>query len=177
MPPSPEPPGLPETPHDPGKRRSKPGFKKAARAVMFLRRSSKENTADPQEAKDHRWARRPRTDANQGGRMDQVRGKVWQAFENPHSSIVAKVIHMFILGCIVLSSVCIHLESMPELDHYAYLWAFLEFLFVVVFTAEYLLRFWATPQTTKEFVWERYNMIDLIAILPFYNMIDLIAIL
>lgn len=109
-----------------------------------------------------------KTDASHGGRMDDLRSSVWVTFENPKSSVLATAINYLILVCIVVSSLCIHLESMPELNHYVPLWAGLEVLFVVVFSLEYLIRFWAAPMTSKAFFWEPYNFVDFLAVMPFY---------
>lgn len=158
----------PETPVAPVRRNSKAGFAKATRAIIFAQRMSTTAHDDPVQQKEHRWSRRPNNDATSGGRMDKVRSKVWRAFENPHSSFIAAVIQLFILGCIIVSSLCIHLESMTTLDQYEYLWASLEVLFVVVFSTEYVIRFWAAPMSSYDFILERYNLIDLVAILPFY---------
>jgi voltage-gated potassium channel len=69
---------------------------------------------------------------------------------------------------IVFSVICFSLETLPDLDariidflYYA------EFVTVIVFTLEYLLRLYASNSRVR-FVFSFYGLVDLIAILPFY---------
>lgn len=127
-------------------------------------RSSRQGTARSR-TDALKWSR---SDAAIGGKLDAMKKQVYLLFDAPRSSVAATVMCYFILACIIVSALAIHLESIPALEQYPLFWAGLEVLFVIIFSAEYLLRYWASPLTSKEFFWDNYNLIDFIAIMPFY---------
>ncbi|MFT6337939.1 MAG: voltage-gated potassium channel [Saprospiraceae bacterium] len=85
----------------------------------------------------------------------------------------------FIYGLIILNVVAIILESYKEIRiQYGDILNIFELISVIVFTLEYILRFW-TAEYEKykkpllgseklQFVISKYGIIDLVAILPFY---------
>jgi voltage-gated potassium channel len=73
-----------------------------------------------------------------------------------------------IQALIVLSLVTFSVETLPDLSPTAQWWLYtIEVVTVVIFTGEYLLRFFLSDEKTK-FVFSFFGVIDLMAILPFY---------
>lgn len=95
--------------------------------------------------------------------------KIHLLLEEPSSSRAAYFVSTFILLCIVASSVCYIVETMPRFEHrFRQFWLDAELFFVIVFSVEYVLRFLTTPLPKHRFVLSPMNMIDLIAIAPYY---------
>ncbi len=71
-------------------------------------------------------------------------------------------------GLILFSLVTFSIETLPDLSHRAHviLW-WIEFVSVVLFTIEYLLRFFLADSKRK-FFFSFFGFVDLAAILPFY---------
>merc|ERR1719409_739746 len=93
--------------------------------------------------------------------------------DEPTSSWKALFVAVFIMGCILASTLFYCLESMPRYEKHERFWLSAEVFFVAVFSVEYLIRFWATPVPKGRWMLEFFNLIDLAAIAPFY--IELIA--
>ncbi|QYO62314.1 ion transporter [Leptolyngbya sp. 7M] len=79
---------------------------------------------------------------------------------------VGKAINLMITGMVLLSSAIFVAETYPISASAKAVLAILNNLILVVFTIEYILRFWSAEDKLR-FVFNPYSLIDLVAILPF----------
>lgn len=97
-----------------------------------------------------------------------LKERIYQVTDVPSSSKLALFVSCFILACIIGSTVCFCLETLPSLRNYDWFWIYAEIFFITVFTTEYVTRFLVTPDSKFKFVTEPFNVVDLLAILPFF---------
>ena len=106
--------------------------------------------------------------------------------EDPEDSKLAKGISVFMMFVILISTICFILESevcdgMAEScqtpttgflpwDPWSYIFYYMEWISVLIFTADYCTRFACCggPKEMWSFFWNIMNMIDLVAWLPFW---------
>lgn len=116
------------------------------------------------------------------------REAIWNIFEKPETSLLAKAINVLSIFFILLSTISFCLETIPHfqedncytgkgnhsLQHKDYhpasktfpFWV-IETICITFFTIEYILRFWSAPDRCR-FVPEFMNLVDLAAIVPYY---------
>lgn len=106
-------------------------------------------------------------------RLWSFRAEVHNFIEDPQTP-PAKVVSTIVLATIVLSVVAFTMETMPKMKTADAEKAFfnIEVISTIVFTTEYMLRLWVCDvfgsQTRWDFVRDKTNIMDLLAILPFY---------
>ena len=105
-------------------------------------------------------------------RVLTFREKVWNTFEKPSSSTLAKCIALTLMVLIFISVAGFCIESILAVKKFiddtgSTVFEDIELVCIIAFSAEYTLRLWSTPKRVA-FVFEFMNLVDLIAILPFY---------
>jgi len=98
----------------------------------------------------------------------KIRLQVWRTFEDPDVARFALYTNLYILALILISAVAVVVETVPGIHKNTLVfWFSLEAFFVVNFSLEFLLRFWATDNRC-EFLRGGMNWVDFISIAPFY---------
>merc|ERR1712159_890827 len=99
----------------------------------------------------------------------QRRHDAQEFFDDPHSSLWSNVFSMIILTCIVISTITLIVETMPQYDNdqsRSDLFI-VESICIFFFTIEYIARI-SLAYNRCEFFLNMMNTIDLLAIAPFF---------
>merc|ERR1712012_162361 len=111
--------------------------------------------------------------------LETLRERMWRAFENPHTSTPALVFYYvtgFLIAVSVMANVvetvpCGEIPGRNEVlacgDKYKISFFCLDTACVMIFTAEYFLRLYASPERWK-FMRSVMSVIDFVAIMPYY---------
>ncbi|EDO47871.1 predicted protein, partial [Nematostella vectensis] len=108
-------------------------------------------------------------------KLARLKRKMWDLFENPHSSFMAKIVYLLSSFFVMLSTVALCLNTIDSLrikldngetaDNAVL--AGIEAGCIAWFTVEYLIRLLSAPRIVP-FLKSIMNTIDLLAILPYY---------
>eukprot|EP01060_Flectonema_neradi_P025289 TRINITY_DN34106_c0_g1_i1.p1 TRINITY_DN34106_c0_g1~~TRINITY_DN34106_c0_g1_i1.p1 ORF type:complete len:665 (+),score=82.01 TRINITY_DN34106_c0_g1_i1:60-2054(+) len=104
-----------------------------------------------------------------------LKTRVHLLFDDPTSSKAALLLSSWFMLLIVGSTLAFMLETLPSLSadpeygdpEKKQFWFILETFFVVFFTLEYVIR-WITAENLLKFPFELFNVVDLLAIIPYY---------
>ncbi len=81
---------------------------------------------------------------------------------------LGKAFDIFLLWAIVISVLIAMLDSVPALNgKYGFLFYFIEWVFTILFTVEFIIRVYVIPKPAK-FIFSFWGIVDLLAILPAY---------
>jgi hypothetical protein len=106
---------------------------------------------------------------------DTLRKKIYNTFDDPSYNLPSKVISVVMMLVILISTLAFILET-ELLDGGAFfhvkddaktIFERIEFICVILFTIDYLVRLLSCPKLCR-FFWNTMNLIDLAAILPFW---------
>ncbi|KAI6183406.1 Potassium channel and Ion transport domain containing protein [Aphelenchoides bicaudatus] len=104
---------------------------------------------------------------------NKIQRHIWNLFESPESSIVARFIGFFSIFMITLSCIAFILETLPDFEDvnksklYSSPFYIIELVCSVWFLIEFTLRFLSSPSKLI-FLKSFGNIMDFVAILPFY---------
>lgn len=108
----------------------------------------------------------------------RIRYLVYEALEKgAYEDIVSKIVDIFLIFLISLNVVCVFVETCNINDQIKNILNKLELFSIIIFTIEYFLRLWASPEIYPElkagkarikYAFTFLAIIDLLSILPFY---------
>ena len=129
------------------------------------------------ECKDQLEWEQPKEDVSQeefppGASRLQIH--LWDAFEHPHTSVLARVIGSISVACIFISTIILTLETLPYFqDHENKIhgefapFMIIEAIYMAYFTFEFIIRLISCP-SKFDFLKNTMNWIDLLAIVPYF---------
>ncbi|CAD7950859.1 unnamed protein product [Amoebophrya sp. A25] len=91
-----------------------------------------------------------------------VRRKIWQFLETDPT------VNGILLTVILISTLAFCLETVHTFEPYKHVFQVLELIVVLCFTSELLLRYIAAPMSTKKFLSNTMNWVDILSVLPYF---------
>ena len=129
------------------------------------------------ECKDQLEWEQPKEDVSQeefppgASRLQQ---RLWDTFEHPHTSTLARVIGSISVACIFISTIILTLETLPYFQEHENKihgefapFMIIEAIYMAYFTFEFLIRLISCP-SKFDFLKNTMNWIDLLAIVPYF---------
>lgn len=110
---------------------------------------------------------------------DTIQQRLWDLFENPHTSIPARIIGVISVSCIFISTIILTLDTLPyfeehgsQIDGEFAAFVIIEAIYMAYFTIEFLVRLITCPDK-RTFLKRSMNWIDLLAIIPYFVTVTL----
>ena len=108
-----------------------------------------------------------------------IQQQLWDLFEHPHTSALARVIGVISISCIFISTIILTLDTMPYFQEHPNqiagefaAFVIIEAIYMAYFTVEFIIRFATCPSKTNFFKCSM-NWIDLLAIIPYFVTVTL----
>ncbi|OQR97318.1 Voltage-gated Ion Channel (VIC) Superfamily [Achlya hypogyna] len=96
-----------------------------------------------------------------------LRVRIWLVLQDPTSSRLARVASLTLLVAVLVSGTVFVLQTEPAMTPYAPALGVIETICMVLFSADFVVRLVCAP-STREFVLDLFNWIDVASIIPFY---------
>ena len=103
-----------------------------------------------------------------------IQRQLWDLFENPHTSSLARILGVISVACIFISTIILTLDTLPYFqEHKSKIagefaaFVIIEAIYMAYFTVEFLVRLVTCPNK-KTFLRRSMNWIDLLAIVPYF---------
>lgn len=101
-----------------------------------------------------------------------LKDKIAYYLENTENTL-GKTINLIILGLIVLSLIIFVAETYSIPEYLKVLFYYIDLVILIIFTIEYLIRFWCA-QAKFKFIFSLFSILDLLAIFPLlFGFIDI----
>ena len=129
------------------------------------------------ECKDQLEWEQPKEDVSQEefpAGASRLQQRLWDTFEHPHTSTLARVIGSISVACIFISTIILTLETLPYFQEHENKihgefapFMIIEAIYMAYFTFEFLIRLISCP-SKFDFLKTTMNWIDLLAIVPYF---------
>ena len=108
-----------------------------------------------------------------------IQRKLWDLFEHPHTSPLARVLGVISVACIFISTIILTLDTLPyfkehesQIDGEFAAFVIIEAVYMAYFTVEFIIRLITCP-SKRDFLRRSMNWIDLLAIVPYFVTVTL----
>ena len=110
---------------------------------------------------------------------NQLQRRLWNLFEHPHTSLLARIIGIISVSCIFISTIILTLDTLPyfkehesQIDGEFAAFVIIEAVYMAYFTVEFIIRLITCP-SKRDFLRRSMNWIDLLAIVPYFVTVTL----
>ena len=109
----------------------------------------------------------------------KIQRQLWDLFEHPHTSTLARILGVVSVACIFISTIILTLDTMPYFQDHEHqiagefaVFVIIEAIYMAYFTVEFLARLICCP-CKATFFRKPMNWIDLLAIIPYFVTVGL----